>query len=137
MRNQRQTKIPAWRKDYAKNHNLVYEYNKKYPLATIAEIAKGTGLNKATVYRHLPQRGVFEFPPEHPLIKKRDQVLEQLSRGDTKTNTAALKLYLQIVSGFTEKTELEVKAEIKTLGDAITSLQKKNANKGTEGIGDA
>lgn len=71
---------------------------------TIGEIAERCGLHRCTVTEHM--RFLKFDPLETPARLLTDEVLIGMARAGMKGNSGAAKLFMQIVHGWTERTEV-------------------------------
>jgi|SRR5690606_11326964 len=95
---------------------LLLKEKKRKP--TKREICEHTGLSYPTVRKHLRELDKRGFGSKH---HKKDNLLRTLTddvklsiyNSAMKGNPAAMKLWLQVMEGFTEKTESKVEANVK------------------------
>lgn len=102
-------------KEWDRNHVLIKEAYLtlmvdllRFPTQT--EVAVKCDLSRETVNRHLSEM-TFE-PIKHPARILTDEVIKSIAQASFKGNSASQKLWLQVMEGWVEKTEQEIKNDL-------------------------
>lgn len=116
--NQNQTK---WEENHTKIFEAYYKLFKNVArsgkIPSLSEIANDSGVTRQTIAKHIQNLKLNELSPKHKL--RVDKILNGLSRKAERGDVSAAKLYMQIVWGWTEKTQ----TDITTGNEPITTIR--------------